>query len=84
MLKVNRGIVEVKGRTDILLAELSGLIFSLRENQIAPDELIRNAIEKGFLSKEEIHNRASNIMEKMSTSELLDAINDFFGTKESL
>lgn len=83
MLKVNRGIVEVKGRTDILLAELSGLIFSLREKQVAPDELIRNAIEKGFLSREEINNRASEIMKKMSASELLDSIIDFFGTKEN-
>ncbi len=77
MLKVDRGNVEINGRTDIILSELSGLIFSLRENKVAPDELIKSAIDKGFLSKEEIDNKVKNIIKKMSSEELFEAIKDY-------
>ena len=77
MFSVDKGRVEVNGRTDILLAELSGLIFAFREKNVAPDELIRSAIEKGFLSAEEIHARAGKIIKKMSSTELLESIKDY-------
>lgn len=85
MFSVDKGRVEVNGRTDILLAELSGLIFAFREKNVAPDEMIRSAIEKGFLSADEIHTRAGEIIKKMSSTELLEILKDFIenagGTK---
>lgn len=77
MISVDKGRVEVCGRTDVLLAELSGLIFAFREKNVAPDELIRSAIEKGFLSAEEIHARAGEIIKKMSSTELLENLKDY-------
>lgn len=77
MFTVNRGRVEVHGRTDILLAELSGLIFAFRQKNVASDEMIRSAVEKGFLSKEEIHSRAGEIIKKMSSTELLESLKDY-------
>lgn len=85
MFSVDKGRVEVNGRTDILLAELSGLIFAFREKNVASDEMIRSAIEKGFLSADEIHTRAGEIIKKMSSTELLECLKDFIenagGTK---
>lgn len=86
MFRVDKGRVEVNGRTDILLAELSGLILAFREKNVASDEMIRSAVEKGFLSAEEIHTRAGEIIKKMSSTELLEAIKDYMenagGTEE--
>lgn len=85
MFTVNRGRVEVNGRTDILLAELSGLIFAFRQKNVASDEMIRSAVEKGFLSAEEIHTRVGEIIKKMSSTELLESLKDYIenagGTK---
>ena len=77
MLKVEGGKVEVNGRTDVLLAELSGLIFALREKEVAPDELLKSAIKKGFMTKEEIHKSAMEIIGKMDKDELLDSFRAF-------
>ena len=83
MIEVNKGLVKVKGRTDVLLAELSGLIFAFRAQHVATDKRIKDAIELGFLDKKEIHRQANKIVNKMTAEDLLDAIKDYFEVGEN-
>lgn len=53
----------IEGNGAMILASLASLIKSIRKNM--PDEMIKDAIELGFLSDEELDKRTKESIEKL-------------------
>ena len=78
MIKVEKGNVEGNGSGAMLLAELSGIIFSFREQDIASDEMILHAVNLGMKSRQEIHEKTMEIINKMPANILKDMMMEYF------
>lgn len=83
MLKSDFGKVEIKGITPLLMAELSTIIFALRQN-ILTDEQIKEAIEDGFKSQEQMDATKEKLMNKeRSVKEVQDLIRKITNARKS-
>lgn len=74
MLKSDFGKVEIKGMKALIMAELSTLIFGLRETKTLTDEEIKETINDGFKSKEELDKEHEQLMNKERTTEEIQRI----------
>lgn len=70
MIKADKGNMEMNGSVMILLAELSSIILTFREKNIASDEMIKECIDLAFKGQKQIHKEAKEIAKKMSAEQL--------------
>lgn len=70
MIKADKGSMELNGSVTMLLAELSSIILTFREKDIASDKMIKRAIEMAFEGSEQLHKEAKEIADKMSAEQL--------------
>lgn len=70
MIKADKGNMEINGSVMILLAELSSIILTFREKDIASDEMIKECIDLAFKGQEQRHKEAKEIAKKMSAEQL--------------
>ena len=71
MIKADKGSVEMKGRGDILFAELCTILVSVREN--FGEQIVDLAVEKTKVSDSEIH------AETEESKETEKIVKDFLG-----
>ena len=83
MIKTKNGKTELKGNIITLKCDISTIIKAAREaffqnmSQEEADECVRDAIRKGFMTKEELKNEAKALEDKIQT-ELKELVNAIF------
>lgn len=74
MIKIDKGTVEITGAFPDIMANLSTLVHHLYHNILTENvgmspekakETILSAVEDGFMSKDEVHAKALEAIEKM-------------------
>lgn len=83
MIKTKNGETELKGNIITLKCNISTIIKAAREafsgnmSQEEADECVRDAIRKGFMTKEELKNEAKALEDEIQT-ELKELVNAIF------
>lgn len=81
MIKSKEGRVQIKGNAITIMAELCAIVKSMKDSGISEEE-IRNAVDLGLLSNEELDMRHKEAMEKHKErvkGELKDILEEIFG-----
>lgn len=84
MIKSEMGNVEISGDFPMILADLSTIVFSLKEHIVDTGDMseaelkghLLHTIEMGFLSSEEIRGMGEQALEKMSQEERQDFLTE--------
>ena len=80
MIKVELNKVKIEGTKFIILGELSTVIHTLFTMEEFDGEEVREAIEKGMISEEELKKRSEELAEELKDNEKLRGFKEFLDT----
>ena len=80
MIKVELNKVKIEGTKCIILGELSTLIHTLFTAEEFDEEEVREAIEEGMISEEELKKMSKELVEELKDNEKLRDFKEFLDT----
>lgn len=80
MIKVELNKVKIEGTKCVILGELSTVIHTLFTAEEFDEEEVREAVEEGMISEEELKKMSEELVEELKDNEKLRGFKEFLDT----